>query len=81
MRLVPTRHWKIAERDVVHQRDAAYMQERWDEELREDSSYSPNLSLASPGFGLAFPPRWFLRDCIRGELLLFGWNFLPRYAE
>ena len=42
--------------------DAAYMQGRWGNELREDPFYSPNLSLASPGFELAFPPRWFLKD-------------------
>ena len=50
---------KSAERDAVYQRDTAYMRERWAEELREDPFYSPNLSLAPPGFELAFPPRWF----------------------
>ncbi len=40
-------------------RDTAYMHERWDDQLQNDPFYSPNLSLAEPGFGLAFPPRWF----------------------
>ncbi len=48
--------------DNIYQRDTAYMQERWSEELREDPFYSPNLSLVPPGFELAFPPRWFLKD-------------------
>lgn len=42
--------------------DTEYMQERWEEELREDPFYSPNLSLAEPGFELAFPPRWFAAE-------------------
>jgi glycosyltransferase involved in cell wall biosynthesis/GT2 family glycosyltransferase len=50
------------EKEVASRRDTAYMQKRWGEELREDPFYSPNLSLAPPGFGLAFPPRWFLKD-------------------
>lgn len=40
-------------------RDAAFMHERWEEQLQNDPFYSPNLSLAAPGFALAFPPRWF----------------------
>lgn len=40
-------------------RDADYMRKRWGVELQEDPFYSPNLSLAEPGFDLAFPPRWF----------------------
>ena len=40
-------------------RDVGYMRDRWGEELRDDPFYSPNLSLALPGFELAFPPRWF----------------------
>ena len=51
-----------SEQDDTCERDSAYMQERWSEELREDPFYSPNLSLAPPGFELAFPPRWFLKD-------------------
>jgi hypothetical protein len=38
--------------------DVDYFQERWALRLREDPFYSPNLSLALPGFELAFPPRW-----------------------
>ena len=53
---------KSAEGEVALRQDTAYMQERWGEELREDPFYSPNLSLVPPGFGLAFPPRWFLKD-------------------
>ncbi len=53
---------KNAEKQVAYQRDTAYMQERWGEELRNDPFYSPNLSLLLPGFELAFPPRWFLKD-------------------
>ena len=33
------------------------MQQRWGEELLHDPAYNPNLSLQSPGFDLAFPPR------------------------
>jgi GT2 family glycosyltransferase len=39
--------------------DADYMRNRWGGELRADPFYSLNLSLALPGFELAFPPRWF----------------------
>jgi glycosyltransferase involved in cell wall biosynthesis/GT2 family glycosyltransferase len=39
--------------------DVDYMRKRWGEELREEPFYNPNLSLALPGFELAFPPRWF----------------------
>lgn len=38
--------------------DADYLRQRWGERLKEDPFYSPNLSLALPGFELAFPPRW-----------------------
>ena len=38
--------------------DAEYVRRRWAERLREDPFYSPNLSLASPVFESAFPPRW-----------------------
>jgi glycosyltransferase involved in cell wall biosynthesis/GT2 family glycosyltransferase len=48
-----------SEEKAIFRHDADYMQERWAEELREDPFYSPNLSLAEPGFELAFPPRWF----------------------
>ncbi len=53
---------KDEEKEIACRRDGAYMQERWGEELREDPFYSPNLSLVAPGFGLAFPPRWFSED-------------------
>ena len=46
-------------RNETQCRDVDYMRKRWGEELREDPFYSPNLSLALPGFELAFPPRWF----------------------
>ena len=38
--------------------DADYVRLRWSERLSEDPFYSPNLSLASAVFELAFPPRW-----------------------
>ena len=38
--------------------DADYIRRRWGKRLSEDPFYSPNLSLASPLFELAFPPRW-----------------------
>jgi len=41
---------------AVSSREAAYMQEKWGEQLRRDPFYSPNLSL-SLGFTLAWPPR------------------------
>lgn len=47
-----------AKQDGAYTRDTAYMQQRWGDILKEDPFYSPNLSLAAPGFGLAFPPRW-----------------------
>ena len=53
---------KSAEKEAAFLRDTNYMQERWGEELREDPFYSLNLSLALPGFQLAFPPRWFSKD-------------------
>jgi len=37
-------------------REAAYMDEKWGEQLRRDPFYSPNLS-QSLGFTLAWPPR------------------------
>lgn len=51
-----------AKQDGAYTRDTAYMQQRWGDILKEDPFYSPNLSLATPGFGLAFPPRWFVKD-------------------
>jgi len=33
------------------------MRERWGDRLDEDPAYSPNLSLAEPGFTPADPPR------------------------
>jgi glycosyltransferase involved in cell wall biosynthesis len=38
--------------------DADYLWRRWVQRLNEDPFYSPSLSLALPGFELAFPPRW-----------------------
>jgi hypothetical protein len=38
--------------------DADYLRQQWGERLNEDPFYSPSLSLALPGFELAFPPRW-----------------------
>ncbi len=38
--------------------EARYMQERWGVELLRDPYYTPNFSLAPPGFQLAFPPRF-----------------------
>ena len=38
--------------------DADYVRLRWSERLSEDPFYSPNLSLGSAVFELAFPPRW-----------------------
>ena len=37
--------------------EVEFMQQRWGEELLHDSAYNPNLSLESPNFDLAFPPR------------------------
>ncbi|MEO8440027.1 MAG: glycosyltransferase family 2 protein [Spartobacteria bacterium] len=34
-----------------------YMHDTWGEALQQDPAYNPNLSLASAGFMLAFPPR------------------------
>ena len=59
---IEDRGGKDAQQESVYQRDTTYMQERWAEELRRDPFYSLNLSLAPPGFGLAFPPRWFSKE-------------------
>ena len=40
------------------QREVAFMQERWQGRLENDSYYNPNLSLTGEPFSLAFPPRW-----------------------
>jgi GT2 family glycosyltransferase len=37
--------------------EVEFMQQRWGEELLHDPAYNPNLSLESPNFDLAFPPR------------------------
>jgi len=39
-------------------RDASYMEKKWSAQILRDPYYSPNLSLHSRGFDLAFPPRW-----------------------
>jgi glycosyltransferase involved in cell wall biosynthesis len=39
------------------QEDAAYMQQRWGELLKNDPAYSPNLMLAREDFSYAWPPR------------------------
>ncbi|MCB5197372.1 glycosyltransferase family 2 protein [Deefgea salmonis] len=38
-------------------KEIAYMQQRWGTALVTDPAYSPNLSLDSEGFNLAWPPR------------------------
>jgi glycosyltransferase involved in cell wall biosynthesis len=39
-------------------REASYMEKKWSAQILRDPYYSPNLSLHSGGFDLAFPPRW-----------------------
>ena len=39
-------------------REASYMEKKWSAQILRDPYYSPNLSLHSRGFDLAFPPRW-----------------------
>jgi O-antigen biosynthesis protein len=39
-------------------REARYMEKKWIAQIRRDPYYSPNLSLHSRGFDLAFPLRW-----------------------
>ena len=36
----------------------SYMEKKWSAQILRDPYYSPNLSLHSRGFDLAFPPRW-----------------------
>ena len=60
--IAPDASGKDSDKEEAYRRDSAYMQERWREELREDPFYNLNLSLAPPGFELAFPPRWFLKN-------------------
>ena len=38
-------------------RESVFMQEKWAPELLHDPFYNPNLTLDSPSFDLAFPPR------------------------
>jgi O-antigen biosynthesis protein len=53
----------IHSRNVSQQRkdqfeeEAAYMQQRWGELLKNDPAYSPNLMLAREDFSYAWPPR------------------------
>jgi hypothetical protein len=35
-----------------------YMEKKWSAQILRDPYYSPNLSLHSRGFDLAFPPKW-----------------------
>jgi O-antigen biosynthesis protein len=37
--------------------ELAYMRQHWGEQLKNDPAYSPNLTLESQDFGLAWPPR------------------------
>lgn len=58
-------HWESATRGLDHslrkvrrlRREQAFMLRRWGSVLDADPAYSPNLTLAAPGFALAFPPR------------------------
>jgi GT2 family glycosyltransferase len=38
-------------------REFEYMTRRWEDRLRHDPFYSPNLTLTRDDFGLAWPPR------------------------
>lgn len=58
-------HWESATRGLDHslrkvrrlRREQALMLQRWGAALDADPAYNPNLTLAAPGFALAFPPR------------------------
>ena len=39
------------------QREQVYMKERWRSLIEHDPAYSPNLTVGSEDFGLAWPPR------------------------
>jgi GT2 family glycosyltransferase len=45
-----------------NQREMDWMSQRWGAQLVNDPYYSPNLTLALPGFDFAFPPRLALVD-------------------
>ncbi len=51
-------HDTHAEDGVRLFREASYMEKKWSAQILRDPYYSPNLSLHSRGFDLAFPPRW-----------------------
>jgi GT2 family glycosyltransferase len=42
--------------DVIRE-DSAYIERKWANQLKHDPFYSPNLSLKSEDFAIAFPPR------------------------
>jgi GT2 family glycosyltransferase len=58
-------HWESATRGLDHsvekvkrlRREQMRMLQRWGDTLDSDPAYNPNLTLAAPGFALAFPPR------------------------
>lgn len=52
-------HWHgdAPPREAPPPSDVAYMERRWGDLLRFDPAYSPNLTLATADFGLAWPPR------------------------
>jgi O-antigen biosynthesis protein len=45
------------EKQFRFSQESAYMKQRWGELLLNDPAYSPNLTLESEDFGLAWPPR------------------------
>lgn len=45
------------EKQARSAKEVAYMQQRWGKLLQNDPAYSPNLSLDSEDFSLAWPPR------------------------
>ena len=50
-------HQRTREEQAEFERAVDYMHQTWGVQLLHDPFYNPNLSLNSPGFTIAFPPR------------------------
>lgn len=50
-------HQPTPEEQAQFKREAAYMQQKWGNELLHDRFYNPNLTLNLPGFLIGVPPR------------------------
>lgn len=49
--------WPVQANDQASQRDAAHWERTWGDRVLEDPDYSPNLTMSTSDFSLAWPPR------------------------